>query len=625
MTLLLSLVLLAFGETLWTLHHHLWDGGLLLALGMAGLFLHFRRPRPARIRPRRWTPRGGLRFAALLLALAAALTAQRQAPEADFTGPLLLWLAGLMLFAGTLIGAGEGEADPALALSRREWAAFALLLGAAAFLRFWHLGTIPANFGGDEGIVVDYGRSMLQKPLGNPFATFWLALPTMSALIYTVAARLFGWTVFGVRSLSALAGTLAVGATFFLGRRLGGRRLGWLAGAVMATWAYPVHFSRVPMNNIFDALLAPLAFWALWTALAQREGGHPGWGWSGLAAGLGWYVYWGARWITVMVALFLFWRTVVEPHFLRRYRAGLRLWAAGWLVAALPMLGWYVAHPETLSSRSRQVIIFTNGWVEQTRALTGKPVVTLLVGQFWRALTAFHLTPDTTFWYRPGRPLLDPLGGLLLLVGIACVLSRWRWPARGLTALWFFSTLVVAWGITVDPPSSQRGILLIPAVALLVGWGAMALGEAVRRYGPRLRDGLLVLLMTVFAVSNVAFYFVRYTPTRVYGNPTAYQATEICRYLQQHPMPGSTVYFFGAPYLYWNGLGTFRYLAPDQAGVDIEPDEVPEGVTPPARFIFVPQRAEEVERVKALYPGGRTVDLRTEQGERLAVIYEWEP
>ncbi len=622
---LLSLLLLAGGETLWLTGTHLWDGGLLLALGLLGLTLslrehptvHRRREPPSLLQV--------VRLAALLVSVAVGFIARQREGEEDFTSLLVAWLVALIAFAATLLPGNSRDDDPPPPLSPREWAAFVALMTMAAILRLWRLGEIPGNFGGDEGIVLDYGRQMLAGKLGNPFATFWLALPTMSALLYAAVARLFGWTIAAARLTSALAGTAAVGATFFLGRRLGGRCVGWVAGFTTASWAYAIHFSRVPMNNIFDALLAPLALWALWKALAQREGTHPAWGWSALAAGLGWYGYWGARWITVMVIAYIVWRMVVEPDFLRRRWAGIRLWTLGWLTVAAPILLWYTAHPESFASRSRQVNIFTNGWIEQTKALTGKSTLTLLSGQLWRALTAFHLTPDTTFWYRPGRPLLDLVGGLLLLLGIVAVLKRIRWPARALTAGWFFSTLLVGWGITVDPPSSQRGILLIPAAALLIAWGAELLKEQIAVWSKEMGRGILVMLMAVFAVTNINFYFRLYAPLREYGNPTAYEATEICRYIQTHPMEGGSLYFLGAPYLYWNGLGTFRYLLPDVKGEDIEPDKVPEAVSPPARFIFVPQRADELEAVKERYPGGRTIYLRKASGELISVIYDWEP
>ncbi len=623
---LLSLILIAVGESLWALRLHLWDGGLLLGMGVLGLVyaLRERGGRPRRPRAPLDLP-SLVRLVAVLMAAGIGLAARHRPGEADFTGLFVGWLLALLLLALTLLsGSGRDEAPPPK-LSRFEWAAFVLLMGWAAALRFWHLEAIPGNFGGDEGIVLDYGRRMLQPPLDNPFATFWLAMPTLSALIYAVTARTLGWTVAAARFPSALAGTLATGATFFLGRRLGGRRLGWLAAFVMANWAYAIHFSRVPMNNIFDALLAPLTFWALWKALARQEGGGPAWGWSGLAAGLGWYFYWGARWITVMVLLFLLWRSIVEPHFIRRRLQGLRLWFTAWLTATLPLLLWYTAHPESFASRSRQVNIFTNGWIEETRALTGHSTVALLADQFWRAMTAFHLTPDTTFWYRPDRPLLDVVGGLLLLVGLVAAIRRWRWPSRGLVLLWFFSTLAVAWGMTIDPPASQRAILLIPAAALLIGWGAETIFERLSPLDRQLRYGFLLLLLLLFAFANLRFYFVLYTPRRIYGNPTAREATEICHYLQANPIPGSHIYFFGAPYLYWNGLGTFRYLMPGREGEDIEPDVMPEQVEPPARFIFVPQRADEVEKVKARYPGGRTIELRTAEGELLAIIYDWDP
>ncbi len=60
---------------------------------------------------------------------------------------------------------------------------------------------------------------------------------------------------------------------------------------------------------------------------------------------------------------------------------------------------------------------------------------------------------------------MDFVSGAFMLVGIVAAFLRWRWPSRGMILLWFCSTVVMAWGVTENPPSSQRGTILLPAVA----------------------------------------------------------------------------------------------------------------------------------------------------------------
>ena len=627
-------LLLLVGVYLLALRVYVWDAGLCIGLGLLTLiWTLFRsfyprapsKPASAPVPLRAWmsTHRAGLlRGAALGLALLVGLLARRHAPGSDFTTLFFFWLLSLGLFAFAL---PRGTAPGFSHLPSKACLPLGLLLLAAFLARMVALGRIPGNFGGDEGTQALLSLRLIERPLGNPFATGWYSVPTMSFLFYGAGMRLFGAGMAGARALSACVGTLTVLTTFLLGRELGGRRVGWVAAVVVAFSAYHIHFSRLASNQIFDPFVATLALWQLWRAWRSPDEAAPAaaWGWAGMALGLGWYTYFGARWVSVLALGFLGWRMLVEPRFLARRGRGLGLLALGWLVMTGPLWAWYAAHPLDLTARSNSVSIFASGWLLQEMQLTGRSALTLLGQQFWKAVTAFHLTPDPTFWYRPDAPLLDFVSGALFLTGMAAVLLRARWPGRALTLFWFWSTLVMAWVLTENPPSSQRALLLIPAVALCIAWGVealLALLPAAPKLSPVWARRGVALLLGLMAVLNLGFYFGIYTPRRVYGNPTALIATEVARYGLAHPPSGMT-YFFGAPYLYWD-FGALAVLLRAQPGVDVPPGELPQ-VVAPARFIFVPERQAELVQVRAAYPGGRLVELRAADQRLLAFVYDW--
>ncbi|HEY88934.1 MAG TPA: hypothetical protein G4N98_04260, partial [Thermoflexia bacterium] len=179
-----------------------------------------------------------------------------------------------------------------------------------------------------------------------------------------------------------------------------------------------------------------------------------------------------------------------------------------------------------------------------------------------------------------------------------------------------------AWGITENPPSSQRGLLLLPVVALLIAWGVETLWELLARYR-EVGKYLPRALLAVACLLNLGFYFGVYTPRRVYGNPSAKTATELVHFVRAHPRPGSTIYFYGAPYLYWD-FGVLKFLLRDQAGVDVPPEEISPDVESPARFILVSERQVELGAVMQRYPGGELHEIRDPVGDGvLAVIYDW--
>lgn len=674
---------------------YVWDGVLLWCAAVLafGLLLRqvarvehgqARRPRLAWVREhplRTMVAAGGVGLAFL-----AGWQARYWPAEADFSVLFWTWLVGVAMFLLAFVperrergereegregreGGERGERLKSLLrtggergerlkerlkslLRAREWvrrrgelAGLAALLAMALVVRAVDLEHVPANLGGDEGTQGVAALELVEPPLGNPFATGWFSVPTMSFLAYGLAMRLCGAGIAGLRALSALAGALTVLTTFLLARELWGRRVGWLAAAVLACSHYHVHFSRLGSNQIGDGLLATLALYLVVRALRSRR--EITFALAGAVIGLGWYGYFGSRLIGIIVALYLAWRAEAEHRFLARHGRLVLILLVATLVVTLPLLLYYAGHPADFSSRSRQVSIFSSGWLAREQEITGRSAASLLLEQFWKSVSAFHYTLDPTFWYRPSIPLLDFVSGVLLVLGLVWATAHWRWPANGLVLLWFWLALFVGWVMTENPPSSQRMIIITPAVASLAGLGLNWLVELGRRVGEpanqrisksanrqigesvgdgrRIWGGVAAMVLAGVAVANLYYYFVVYTPTRVYGNPTAEVATELGRYLAQQD-DGRVVYFHAPPFMYW-GFGTLQFLARSVEGVDVPPAEEGEWPVPDlgrgARFVFLPERLSELGTVRARIPGGVEVPVYSAaDGRLLYVMYE---
>ncbi len=626
-----SFVLLLAGTLLLAARLYVWDGMFLLALGVAGMALILRRtffPAGTKLSwSFNWRTIPQVRWVqglTLLLSTSVGWVARSREGTSDFTILFLLWLLAVLGFIASLyldpLADALRKPRPDLKLSRWEWLGLAALLLAAGLARGISLGQIPGNVGGDEGLQARMALDLLGPPLGNPFATGWYAVPTFSFLIYGLGMRIFGATVAGVRALSMLVGVATVAATFSLGRSLGGRRVGWVAAVTVAFSAYAIHFSRVASNQVFDPLIGALTFGLLWRAMEDDDLAL--WGLAGMSCAAGWYLYFGARWVTGMVGIFLLWRLFKEPRFLARRWQGLTLAAVGGLVVLMPLLLWYAAHPDDMAARYNQVSIFASGWLANEVIITGRSAPQLLLDQLFKAVGAFHVIPDRSFWYYPETPLADFVTGALMLVGFVAAALRWRWPGRGLTLMWLFSTMVMAWGITENAPSSQRGLLTLPAVGLMVGWGVDALFEIWHKRS-RWVWQVVLALMGAMAILNLTFYFQVYSPHRIYGNPTAETGMEIIKFLQANPAPNEKHYFLGAPYMYW-GFGAFAFLLPElNDTVDLEAGVLPMDVAGPARFIVVEDRVGDLDRLQEIYPGGKAQAIFGTQSRRVAWIYDW--
>jgi len=335
------------------------------------------------------------------------------------------------------------------------------------------------------------------------------------------------------------------------------------------------------------------------------------------------------------------------------------------LVVVAPLLLHYLDHPDMLAARNRQVSIFASGWLAREQEVSGRSTASLMLQQFWKSVSAFNYTLDPTFWYRPAIPLLDFVSGVLFVLGLLWATMRALscshtkggeslhagWGGRGVAAhdqqsagglllLWFWLAVLLGWVLTENPPSSMRLVIAAPALACLVGLGLNWLVELVWRVfdggregaARRFLDGMGVALpiavLSAIAVLNVRYYFAVYTPTRVYGNPTAEVATELGRYLAQRG-DGYVVYFYAPPFMYWD-FGALRFLTPGVEGFDVPPPGEAGGEGPPtlalgrgARFVFLPERLGELEGVRSRYPGGVEIPAYSAaDGRLLYVVYE---
>jgi hypothetical protein len=143
---------------------------------------------------------------------------------------------------------------------------------------------------------------------------------------------------------------------------------------------------------------------------------------------------------------------------------------------------------------------------------------------------------------------------------------------------------------------------------------AVALNELTRQLqqwlalpdpGRRILVGSLALLLALLSVS---YYFGPYQKSWMYGSYNGEVATRIGYYLRSLG-PGWQEYFFGAPRMYAD-FGSTPFIAKGVQLTDVlEPltEPPPTDFVEPTRkpvFVFLPERAGELERVRQTYPHG---------------------
>jgi phage shock protein PspC (stress-responsive transcriptional regulator) len=561
-------------------------------------------------------------------------------PLPDYNPTLIMWLASIVLFAVSII-----IPQPR---SRRDWKAWWaqnwLLVAAvsaigllALALRVINLDMIPPTLGGDEGSQGVEALKILRGELINPFITSWMSVPTMSFFFNTLTVGPLGHTAFALRLPWALIGTATVLIMFALTRRLKGLAMALMVGTLLAAYHYHIHYSRLGSNQVADAFFMAAAFFFLYRA--YDEGGMLNWVMAGIVAGLAQYFYAGARFVTIMVGVTMIFFIVRERlSFVRTHWRGLIASVLAFIISAGPMLQFAVRYPNEYNGRLNMVGIFQSGWLELAENLWQQDPVQILIGyQLKRAALAYNAYPDPTYWYGSPRPLFDGLWAILFMLGLGYATLRPFDRRLFPMLIWWWGAILVGGVLTENPPSSQRLITsALPAVffvalavwkigqiterilrireanvpALAVSNSAPARSSGNRFLVPALSAALIVVLCSL----SVNWYFVEYTPLRVYGNYTAVTADALARYAQDKLDSSYRLLFFGAPQMYID-FGSIKYLVPDIAGQDIreplaapfDPKTLPDDKRPV--FVFMPFRRNELVYVQQTYPNGRVEEL----------------
>ena len=651
-----------------------WDGLVFHLMAAICFLLAWRLSRPAKPRPAKrpplqlgaWLraktmPAALLALGAFFSLLAVFLMQDRSLSQSTHDAVLVWVLAVTCVVLATLWPLSrvsrffrQGK-ESLRAASRGTWlevAAVAALTLLSLVLRVAALDSVPYTLGGDEAWHGLLARQVLAGQIQNPFTMGYMSMPTAFYWPLSWSLWLVGDTVTGLRLPAALVGTITVPIFYLFARDLWGRRTALLGSTFLAAYDYHVHFSRLGANNVWDPLFVILALWALDRGLrgnpsrpadngeqSQEEGSldtsssrYRYFLLAGLVMGVSTLFYTGARLLPYLVGIYVVFVWLQRRREAARLGLHVVLLVLAYVTVAGPMLSYAQSHPNEWNARLNQVGIIQSGWLEREPELTGESTVHILAEQFLRAAGAFHYFPDRTAWYGAERPLLDFLAGAFAVLGMAWAVAHWRDRRYFLVLIWFWSVIITGGMLTESPPSSQRLVIAIPAVALLVAFGLDHTVRLICRLLDigRTRENLaLGVLITLLAMSSTYFYFVEFTPTRRYGSANGETATMMGHYLGE--LEGEPqAYLFGAPSIYWK-FGTMPFMAPRVQGIDVVepldgPPDFAAGIADTAGrgpvFLFIPERSGELVWVQQAFPGGKLREFNDRAGRLRFVAYE---
>jgi len=511
---------------------------------------------------RRTEERPALTWAGLALALAALLAIRAGAPALPTAAAAL---------GGVWLGAPLARRLRAAEAAPPSSAALALLgvLVIALFLRLYNLDGQPAGLWRDES---RHGLQALRIWEDSSYRPVYVVegadLPALLFYLMAPAVGLLGPHAWSLRLASALAGALTPLALYWAAGPLAGPRPA-LLGAALYGWAsWSLSMSRWAFPATLDHLLVLTAAGLLWRGLsfaaepgAGRGGAARGaalLALAGLLGGLAGYAYHTGRVAPLALATLAAVRLGTSAAAWRRAAPALAAAALAGLLALAPLLGYLLSDLEGYNRRVGAVSVFDSFELD-TRTPLG-----LLLGNLADYALMWHLRGEQNGRHHlPGAPMLDPVAGLLLAVGLAAAVPAAR-RDRGLLAL------LLLWGVYFVPgvfsggaPHAMRSLGTLAPACALAGVGLAGLVARAGRQGGtgaprRLRP--LALLAPALLLSlgfNAWIYFgvMRLDPG-VYGEFDLAE-TAIGHAAQAGPAAGVAVYVPAK----LTGADTLRFLA----------------------------------------------------------------
>jgi hypothetical protein len=370
-------------------------------------------------------------------------------------------------------------------ISRREWLAVIALLLIAFALRTIDLTHVPPGLHNDEIAFAEIAETVTQgrlaiffpENIGNEGLAYYFAAPFMDVL---------GRNVLALRLPAAFISLVAACAIWALTRRLFGAVAALTALASFAVVFWTVAFGRIALHVVMMVPLATLAAYGVWRAqAAQGRQVKVWWVLCGLCLGLAIDTYTAARILPFILIAFGFYILIVHRADWRRWWSGIAMALAAAVVVALPLFITLAQNPA-----EDQLGFFD---IDRPLRELAQGDLQPVIETSLRTLGMFAFFGDPLPYYDvPDRPILEPIGAVLLLAGLVIALRRWRKPKYMFVTAWFFISLLP--GMLSQPAPNYTRTLGVQTV-LFTALG-LAVAEIVQRFHRRsIYAGLAVLFI----------------------------------------------------------------------------------------------------------------------------------
>lgn len=432
--------------------------------------------------------------------------------------------------------------------------AFVVIILIALLMRLFRFEEWPIGTWYDEAAVGLMAERMAEDDTWRPVFPGSINVTAHYTYLVFLSSRLLGHTTEAVRAVSVVMGMLAVPAAYLAGRELFCRPVGLIFMALIAVSRWHVNFSRIGMYNIATPLFELLAL--AYLLIALRRNRHLDFALAGLFFGLGLSFYPAFQLFVAAAAIYVLYQLIFVRGFLARYWYGLVVAIVTTLLVVSPLALFAYKKSDIYFARTKETSLLANTPPEQQ--------LSSLLENARKHLLMFNVQGDPNGRHNlPGEPMLDPITGALLILGLGVALSRFWRPRQQFLVLWLFLGLLGGiLSLDFEAPQSLRSIATLPVVYLLASipicltWKEWE--RSVGRYYPGKSVWLALLLLVPICLTNANTYFnrqaVNFASWNAYSTPETFTA-KILGDVDDQTEAYVISYFHGHP--------TIKFLARD--------------------------------------------------------------
>jgi len=385
----------------------------------------------------------------------------------------------------------------------------------AIFLRAWNLENVPPACWFDEA------ENALEtiRILNGDFFFFTPNNNGRGALQFFWTVPFFAWfgaNIFSLRLASAVLGILTIPAAWLLFRRMAGPTVGLLATAFLAVSRWHLTISRIG----FDAIMTPLFdILVIYTVIRACQSGLWIWfGLSGFLAAFANYGYTASRLTPLLLIGTYFLYFINYKYCARKHWHGIIMAGIVFGLTLTPLMQYALKHPGEFTQRSRQVSTIQD--------VIGTASPGPLLRNIRSTIRMFHERGDYNARHNlPGKPMLDPITGLMFVVGLVFAWKQRKNFSVSLVLSWLVLVLIFGGVLTRPAPHGLRTLSTVIPISLLAAWGVQIFFT---HFNIAERKQLILAAALIIASGAISFrdYFISYAHSpAVYSSftPLAYE------------------------------------------------------------------------------------------------------